>query len=119
MLYKVEPGPRITPMEGERRHLERDCWSPDYHTMYFADTLVGAIHAYDSISNFGAISNKRVFANPDGHGFPDGATVDADGYVWNARWEGGSVIRFAPDGRVDAIVAVPCEPRYLLRVRWR
>ena len=107
VLYKVEPGPRITPMEGGVGISNATCWSPDYNTMYFADTLVGAIHAYDYDLEFGAIANKRVFANPEGHGFPDGATVDAEGYVWNARWEGGSVIRFAPDGSVDAIVLIP------------
>jgi sugar lactone lactonase YvrE len=75
--------------------------------MYFADTLVGAIHVYDFDLELGAISNKRLFSKVEGHGYPDGATVDAEGYVWNARWEGGCVIRFAPDGEVDAIVAIP------------
>jgi sugar lactone lactonase YvrE len=107
VLYKVEPGMRIVSMEGEVGISNAICWSPDDRTMYFADTLLGAIHAYDFDLELGAISNKRVFAKLDGHGYPDGATVDADGYLWNARWEGSSVVRFAPDGRVDAIVAVP------------
>jgi L-arabinonolactonase len=107
VLYKVEPGLRIVPMEGEVGISNATCWSPDYRRMYFADTLVGAIHVYDFDLELGAISNKRMFAKLDGHGYPDGATVDADGYVWNARWEGGSVIRFAPNGDVDAIVAIP------------
>ena len=38
---------------------------------------------------------------------PDGAVVDAEGFVWNAQWGAGSVIRFAPDGRVDRVVKVP------------
>jgi L-arabinonolactonase len=83
------------------------CWSPDHRTMYFADTLLGAIHAYDFDLELGAISNKRIFAKLDRHGYPDGATVDADGYVWNARWDGGSLVRFAPDGSVDAVIAIP------------
>ena len=33
--------------------------------------------------------------------------VDSAGYVWNAQWGGGSVIRFAPDGSVDRVVKVP------------
>jgi sugar lactone lactonase YvrE len=48
-----------------------------------------------------------VFANPDGYGYPDGATVDADGGLWNARWEGGCVIRFAPDGSIDRVIEMP------------
>ena len=107
VLYKVEPDLRIVPMEGGVGISNATCWSPDHRTMYFADTLLGAIHAYDFDLELGAISNKRVFAKPDSLGFPDGATVDAEGYVWNARWEGGSLIRFAPDGAVDAVVAIP------------
>ena len=107
VLYKVEPGLRIVPMEGGIGISNATCWSPDYRRMYFADTLLGAIYAYDFDLELGAISNKRVFAKLDGYGYPDGATVDADGYVWNARWEGGSLIRFAPDGSVDAIIAIP------------
>ena len=107
VLYKVEPDLRIVPMEGGVGISNAICWSPDNRRMYFADTLVGAIHIYDFDLELGAISNKRIFAKLDGCGYPDGATVDAEGYVWNARWEGGSVIRFAPDGAVDVVVTIP------------
>ena len=107
VLYKVEPGLRIVPMDGDIGVSNAICWSPDYSRMYFADTLIGAIYAYDFDLELGGMSNKRVFAKLDHHGYPDGATVDAEGYLWNARWEGGSLIRFAPDGAVDAIVPIP------------
>ncbi|MBV9637453.1 MAG: SMP-30/gluconolactonase/LRE family protein [Methylobacteriaceae bacterium] len=107
VLYKVEAGLSIVPMDGGIGISNATCWSPDHRTMYFADTLVGAIHAYDFDLELGAISNKRVFARPEGFGYPDGATVDAEGYVWNARWEGGCLLRLAPDGSIDAIVKIP------------
>jgi L-arabinonolactonase len=34
----------------------------------------------------------------------DGSSVDAEGYLWNARYDGGCLIRFSPDGKVDQIV---------------
>jgi sugar lactone lactonase YvrE len=40
-------------------------------------------------------------------GEPDGAAVDAEGYVWSARWGASCVVRHAPDGRVVGRLEVP------------
>lgn len=32
---------------------------------------------------------------------PDGATVDAEGYLWSAQWDDACIIRVAPDGTID------------------
>jgi sugar lactone lactonase YvrE len=107
ILYKVEADFRVTPVSGGIGVHNATCWSPDSRTMYFADTAKMAIYAFDYDLALGAISNRRVFSDIEGHGYPDGATVDAEGYLWSARWEGGSVIRFAPDGSIDRVVKVP------------
>jgi L-arabinonolactonase len=106
-LYRV--GADLIPvrMDGQIGISNSTAWSPDAKTMYFADTLAGTIYAYDFDLPLGAISNRRVFANVQGHGYPDGSCVDAEGFLWNARWEGGCVIRFAPDGNIDRIIKVP------------
>lgn len=106
-LYRV--GPDLVPvrMDGPFGITNSTCWAPDGRTMYFADTLLGTIYAYDFDLELGALSNRRAFAAPEGLGYPDGSCVDAEGFLWNARWEGGAVVRFAPDGSVDRIVAVP------------
>lgn len=85
-------------------------WSPDDTLMYFADTPVG-IYAYDFDPDSGAIAKRRLFARTDDPslGFGDGSTIDADGFLWNARWDGGCLIRWAPDGRIDRIVKLPCQ----------
>ena len=54
------------------------------------------------------MENKRVFASvPEDEGVPDGATVDAEGFLWCAHMFGGRVSRFAPDGSVDRTIALP------------
>jgi L-arabinonolactonase len=84
------------------------CWSPDGRTLYFGDSHTQLIHAYDYDLATGAIANRRLFADTSSlPGEPDGASVDAEGYLWNARFNGGCVIRFAPDGSVDQIVELP------------
>jgi sugar lactone lactonase YvrE len=94
---------------------EREVWvsngiafGPDDRVMYFADSHRRAIYAYDLDLDAGEVRNRRVFATvPEGEGVPDGATVDAEGFLWSARFDGGRVVRHAPDGRVDREVALP------------
>ena len=58
----------------------------------------------------GAIANRRVFADhKDQPGNPDGSTIDAEGFLWNAQWDGWRLVRFAPDGRVDRVVPLPVQ----------
>src|SRR5690606_17072193 len=54
------------------------------------------------------VGDWQLFADVSGHrGYPDGAVVDSAGYLWNARWGGGCVVRHAPDGSIDRVVEVP------------
>ena len=49
----------------------------------------------------------RLHELRDQRGLPDGATVDAEGYVWSAEVYSGRLIRFDPNGVVDRIVGLP------------
>ena len=83
-------------------------WSLDNRTMYLADTRRGTIHAFEFDLALGTLGARRVFADHAAMpGGPDGATLDAEGYLWSAQFDGGCVIRHAPDGRVDRVVRVP------------
>ena len=84
------------------------CWSPDGTVMYFGDSVPGLVWRWDFDLASGAISNRRVFIEvPKATGMPDGATVDADGYVWIAHWGGWRVVRYDPRGRIDRVLMVP------------
>ena len=81
------------------------CWSPDGRTFYFADTADGRIRAYDCD---GDLRNARTLVDSDAlPGRPDGATVDAEGFVWSARYSGGGVARIDPAGRVERFLRLP------------
>jgi sugar lactone lactonase YvrE len=76
--------------------------------MYFTDTALSRIDLFDFDSNLGAPTNRRTFVEfPLEVGYPDGLVVDAEGFLWVGMWEGGSLHRYAPDGRLDQIVPVP------------
>lgn len=84
------------------------CWSPDGTTFYFGDSRSNIIYAYDYDQGTGDISNRRVFADTSGYaGECDGSSVDSEGHVWNARFGGGCILRFAPDGTLDRRIDLP------------
>lgn len=108
-LYRILPDGAVTRMEKDIGISNTLCWDEERGRLYFADTLAGVIYAYDWDGATGAIANRRVFAAPHERGFPDGSALDAEGYLWNARWGGSCLIRYAPDGRVDRIIDVPVQ----------
>ncbi|MBL4801907.1 MAG: SMP-30/gluconolactonase/LRE family protein [Emcibacter sp.] len=60
--------------------------SPDGKTLYLAETIIGAVHAYD-ISEDGSLTNRRLHVDlSDRHegqkGFPDGMGIDDEGGIW-------------------------------------
>jgi sugar lactone lactonase YvrE len=83
-------------------------WSLDGKTLYLADTRRGYIYAFGFDAATGALGERRVFADLGAMpGGPDGATLDAEGYLWSAQFDGGCLVRYAPDGRIDRVVRVP------------
>lgn len=81
------------------------CFSPDGTLLYFADSLQRRINVCDYDPYTGRVDNVRVFADPgDVVWEPDGSCVDAAGGLWNARWGGGAIARYFPDGTLDRLV---------------
>jgi sugar lactone lactonase YvrE len=106
-LYRVDPDGTAVAMQGGVGVSNGPCWSPDNRIFYFSDSRARIIWAYDFDLDDGAISNRRVLNDTTDFGYPDGATVDRDGYVWSARWEGACVLRIDPRGRIDRVVPMP------------
>jgi L-arabinonolactonase len=85
-------------------------WSPDDRIFYFADSRRRLIYAYDFDLATGAIANRRIFADCSHELFePDGATVDEEGCLWSAQWNGWRIVRYRPDGGIDRIVPMPVQ----------
>ncbi|HEX4833687.1 MAG TPA: SMP-30/gluconolactonase/LRE family protein [Trebonia sp.] len=83
-------------------------WSPDGSRLYYADSPTRRVDVFDYDQAHGVPGRRRMFTDLSGAGgFPDGLTVDLDGYVWVAMWDGGVLRRFAPDGELDAVIPVP------------
>ena len=106
-LYRVDQNGTSTKMLGEVGVSNGPCWSPDNKVFYFSDSRAQIIWAFDFDLSAGAITNQRIHNDTKDHGYPDGATVDSEGFLWSARWEGSCVLRIDPKGRIDRIVEMP------------
>ena len=107
-LYRVTQTGKWARMESGVTVSNGLAWSPDTQTFYFVDTVPGRIYAYDCVPGAGTLANRRVFAKvPAEDGRPDGISVDDQGGLWCALWDGWKLRRFAPDGTVDFDVDMP------------
>jgi sugar lactone lactonase YvrE len=75
-------------------------WSPDRRTMYLTDSLAAVVYAYGYDPATGELGERRVFYRQQDDAAPDGLTVDAEGGVWIALWDGARVVRVDPSGTV-------------------
>jgi D-xylonolactonase len=73
-------------------------FTPDDESMYVTETSAQLIWRYEYDPATGDLSDPTVFVDTTGRsGKPDGMTVDAEGYVWSARWNGWQVVRHDPE----------------------
>jgi sugar lactone lactonase YvrE len=84
-------------------------WSPDGRTMYYVDSHAYAVQAFDFDIESGGLGRARRLVEypPALWVFPDGMTVDADGFLWVAIFGAGVIHRYAPNGRLERVVRVP------------
>lgn len=85
-------------------------WSPDNSIMYICDSPARVIYQYDFNPTSGAITNKKIFVRiAEDAGYPDGLTVDKEGYLWSAHWDGWRITRYAPNGAIDRVIEMPVQ----------
>lgn len=83
-------------------------WSPEHRLFYFTDSGKRTIYVYDYDLESGDIENRRTFAEvPKENGSPDGLTVDSEGFIWSAHWDGWCVTRYDPGGKVERVINLP------------
>ncbi|OWF49136.1 regucalcin-like [Mizuhopecten yessoensis] len=82
-------------------------WSGDNQTMYFIDSPLKQIFAFDYDAETGNISNRRVAVHV-AYGCPDGMTIDTEDKLWVACFSAGRVVRYDPEtGKELRVVEIP------------
>lgn len=83
-------------------------FTADEETFYFTESEANRIYAFDYDRASGDISAQRTFVEtPADDGVPDGMTVDENGHIWSARWNGGRILRYDSTGTVRAEYELP------------
>jgi len=109
-LYRLDTDGTLTKLLDEIGCSNGMGFTPDRKQMYYTDSPKREIYLFDYEQETGDITNQRVFVRTsENEGVPDGMTVDAEGYVWSARWDGSCLVRYAPDGTEDRRIEFPAK----------
>lgn len=83
-------------------------FGPEGRSFFYTDSLRGEIYRFEYSALSGEIKERQVFTSfPAAEGLPDGLTIDTDGCLWSAFWDGSCVVRLSPEGTVIDRVKVP------------
>ena len=108
-LYRLDPDGTLNRMVGGLVVSNGLAWSADGRTMFHSDSKAQVIWTYDHDPERGTVSNRRELARPtEAQGRPDGAATDEKGFYWSAGISAGVLNRWAPDGRLDVSIPLPC-----------
>lgn len=106
-LWRVAPDGAVGLVAPDRFGITNTMVWLDTGRFVTADTAENALFSY--VLADGRLRQRTPFAAPLPRGLPDGSCRDTEGFLWNCRVAGGACLaRFAPDGRLDRIVDLPC-----------
>lgn len=106
VLARIDAEGRVTQLLEGQGIVNTLLWPFRADELLCADTLDEVIYRYP-LHDDGSLGPRTVWAAQHERGSPDGSAMDAEGYVWNARWGGSCLLRFAPDGCLDRVVELP------------
>jgi len=99
-LYRLGPDRSVHVMDTGYALINGLGWSPDNASMYVVDSVRKVIYQYNFDPDSGAIAHRRTFFDTsDEMGVPDGLTVDQEGALWVAFWDGWKIVRYGPFGK--------------------
>ncbi len=109
-LYRYDPDGRWQVMETGLTISNGLGWSPDGSAFYLTDSVQHQIYAYDFEAETGTIHNRRILVDLSHEGVePDGLTIDQQGNLWSALWNGWCVACFDPTGEEIRRIQLPVQ----------
>ena len=108
-LYRIEAADRCVAVDRGYKVTNGPAFSPAGDILYHTDSASRTIYRF-ALDKDGVPGKRSVFAHFTAQdGYPDGMTVDAEGCLWVAFWDGWAVRRLSPGGEVLDVVEVPVQ----------
>ncbi|XP_002733437.1 regucalcin-like [Saccoglossus kowalevskii] len=84
-------------------------WNSDNTIMYYIDTGLRSVDAFDFDLELGTLSNRRTAVSfTDCPGRPDGMCIDIEGKLWVAMYCGSAILRVDPlSGKIMRTIEMP------------
>ncbi len=109
-LYRLARDLSLTPLLENIQISNGLGFTPARTGLYYTESVLRKIYYFDYDQTTGEISNQRLWKEfPDDGSVPDGMTVDSEGCIWSARWDGGAVYRYAPSGEELQRIDLPAK----------
>ena len=83
-------------------------FAPDLKTFYWTCSTSRRIYKYPYHRETGELDSPILFYQASKEeGIPDGLTIDRQGHLWSARWDGHAVVHHDPSGKVLETIPLP------------
>jgi D-xylonolactonase len=108
-LYRLDGDLHWSLQDGGYRVPNGPAFSADGRWAYHTDSAARTIYRFEMLEG-GALGPRQEFAHfrqADGH--PDGMTIDGQGCLWVAFWDGWCVRRLSPTGATVAMIPLPVQ----------
>ncbi len=97
-MFRLSPTLEVTEILDGFECFNGPCFSENGNYLYVTGRTDRVIEVFD----YGPAQVPRNGRHLIDGVNPDGATVDAQGYIWSAQWDDECLIRISPDGVIDA-----------------
>lgn len=106
-FYRLGPDGSTNVVWGEFPITNGPAFDAERRLVFMTDTVARRIYraSIDEKGLAGSLEVFHQFSADDS--YPDGMTIDAEGYLWCAMWAGRRVVRLSADGSIVASVGLP------------
>jgi sugar lactone lactonase YvrE len=109
-FYRIDPDGSVHRQFGDVIVSNTVSFSPRHDALYFSDTRRFTTWRFALDVESGTLGARETFVDHTAtRSRPDGACVDAEGFVWTAMFGGARIDRYSPAGELERSIGLPVD----------